>query len=238
MSATPMTLEVELRKETGKNAANRIRMAGRIPAVLYGGGKETVSITVNRKSLQDHFRAGARDNSVFLLQMAGTDQKRHAMIREITVDPVSRLMRHLDFIRVDMDHKVRVRVPIQLENTASAQGVKADGGILDFPTREVEIDCLPGDIPEKFVVDVFGLGMNQFLRLSDIGIDQAKFRIHGDTERVVVSIHHARKEEEVAVEGAATTAEPEVIKKGKKEEEGAAPAAGAKGAAAKPAAKK
>lgn len=137
-------IEVEPRKEIGKNEARRLRASGKIPAVVYGGGKETVSITVDRKVVQDHFRGGATDNSIFLLQMKGTDQQRHAMIRKIDVDPISALMVHLDFIRVDMDHKVRVKVPIVLDNVVNCVGVKVDGGVLDFEARDVEIECLRG----------------------------------------------------------------------------------------------
>lgn len=217
-------IEVELRKENGKNAARRLRANGQIPAVVYGGGKETVSITVGRKVLQDYFRNGATDNSIFLLQMKGTDQKRHAMIRSVATDPVSQLMVHLDFIRVDMDHKIKVRVPIVLTNVAACAGVKVDAGVLDFEAREVEIECLPGSIPSQFEVDVTELRLGKFLRISEIGIDPAKYRILGDPEKVVAHVVHAHRTEEAEVVAAPGTPEPEVIKKGKKEEE-AAPAA-------------
>ncbi len=218
------SIAVELRKETGKNAARRLRVTGKIPAVVYGAGKETVSITVDRKELQDYFRGGARDNSIFLLEMKGTDQKRHAMIRRIDIDPISQTMVHLDFIRVDMDHKVKVRVPVVLMNTAICVGVKAQAGLLDFSTRDIEIECLPGDIPESIQVDVKDLSIGDFLRISDIGIDEKKLRILGDHEKVVVHVSHPQKEEVAAAEETAAAAEPEVIKKGKKEEEGAAAA--------------
>jgi len=221
-----MIIEVENRRETGKNVARRIRAAGRIPAVVYGGGKETVPITVDRKRLQDYFRGGARDNSIFLLEMKGTDQKRHAMIRKIDIDPVSQTMVHLDFIRVDMDHKLKVHVPFVLVNTAACVGVKTGGGVIDFSTRDVELECLPGDIPESIAVDVQALEIGHFIRLSEVTIDKKKYRVIGDQERVVVSVAHPQKEEVVAPEeaAAAAPAEPEVIKKGKKEEEGAAAA--------------
>jgi large subunit ribosomal protein L25 len=219
------SIEVELRKETGKNQARRLRVAGKIPAVVYGGGKETVAITVDRKVFQDYFRGGATDNSIFLLQMKGTDQKRHCMIRQIDIDPVSLAMSHVDFIRVEMSQKIKVRVPVVLENTAICIGVKTDGGMLDFVTREIEIECLPNEIPASIPVDVKDMTAGKFLRISDLAIDETKHRIIGDREKVVVHVSHAQKEEVVAAEEAVVpaegSAEPEVIKKGKKEEAGA-----------------
>ena len=137
-------LAVEKRSTTGKNEARRSREGGRIPAVVYGAGKPTVPISVDRKALADVFRAGAGENAIFLLKL-GADQSRHAMIREFQRHPVSRKPVHIDFVRVLMDVKVTVKVPIEVVGVAI--GVKADAGILDLVTREIEIECLPANIP-------------------------------------------------------------------------------------------
>jgi large subunit ribosomal protein L25 len=213
-----ITLAVERRTETGKNEARRVRRAGKVPGIVYGAGKPSVPVVVDRKALIDAFRGGARENAIYLLKMAGTDQTRHAMIKLLQRDPVSLEMLHVDFIRVLMDTRVRVRVPLEL--TGTAYGVKSEDGILDFVTREVEIECLPGDIPSAIQVDVSELHMNQSLRVSEIARSEA-YRVVEDAERVVAHVGHPRREEEVApAEGAVAAApeapaEPEVIKKGK-----------------------
>ena len=102
-------------------------------------------IAVNRKALSDLFREGAGENAIFLLKLAGSDQSRHAMIKELQRDPLSRKPLHIDFVRVLMDVKITVKVPIEV--VGIARGVKTDGGILDLVTREIEIECLPGNIP-------------------------------------------------------------------------------------------
>ena len=107
-------LNVEKRSTTGKNEARRDRVAGRIPAVVYGAGKPNVSISVDRKALSDVFREGAGENAIFLLKLGGSDQSRHAMIKEMQRDPVSRKPLHIDFVRVLMDVKITVKVPIEV----------------------------------------------------------------------------------------------------------------------------
>src|ERR1700730_7077709 len=136
-------LSVEKRSTIGKNEARRSRAGGRIPAVVYGAGKANVPISLDRKALADLFREGAGENAIFLLKLAGSEQRRHAMSRELQRDPVSRKPLHIDFLRVLMDVKVTVKVPIEVVGVA--RGVKTDGGILDLVTREIEIECLPTD---------------------------------------------------------------------------------------------
>lgn len=212
-------LQVERRQSVGKNEARRSRVAGKVPAVVYGAKKETVSVFVNDKALTDAFRRGAGDNAIYLLKMAGTGQSRHAMIKDLTRDPVSRRLVHVDFLRVMMDVKVTVSVPLEL--TGTARGVKQDGGILDFVTRDVEIECLPGEIPAHIAVDVSEVGMGESLRMAQV-IAPPGVKILEDAGRVVVHVAHPAKEEEVlpvpgAEAAAAAPAEPEVIKKGKAE---------------------
>ncbi len=213
-------LNVERRQSVGKNEARRARAIGKVPAVVYGAKKETVPIFVDSKSLTDAFRKGAGENAIYLLKLAGTEQARHAMIKDLVRDPVSRKLLHVDFLRVMMDVKVRVSVLLELQGVPA--GVKQEGGILDFVTREIEIECLPGEIPSRIPVDVTGIEMGESLRVGQITAP-AGIRILEDADRVIAHVAHPQKEEEVAapVPGAeaAAPAEPEVIKKGKVEAE-------------------
>jgi large subunit ribosomal protein L25 len=211
-------LNVERRQEIGKNVARRARANGKVPAVVYGAKKETVPIYIEARALTTAFRKGAGDNAIYLLKMAGTEQSRHAMIKEINRDPVSRALLHVDFVRVLMD--VKVRVPVALELVGVPKGVKQEGGILDFVSREVEIECLPTDIPAHLPVDVSEVGMGESFRVGQIPA-QPGLKILDDPDKVIAHVAHPAKEEEVVaapVEAAATGAEPEVIKKGKPEE--------------------
>jgi large subunit ribosomal protein L25 len=216
-------LAVERRDTRGKNEARRTRAEGRIPAVVYGAGRDTVPITVKARDLSDAFRGGAGENAIFLLKLQGSDQSRHAMIRDLQRDPLSRRTLHLDFVRVLMDTKVRVRVPVEVVGVA--KGVKIDGGILDFVSREIEIECLPGNIPEHLPVDVSELAIGDALRVADVPAPEG-VEVVDDAEKVVIHIVHPIHEEVVAapeeVEAVAEPAEPEVLRKGKAvaEEEG------------------
>ncbi len=208
-------LNVERRTGSGKGAARRTRAKGRIPAVVYGAGKPTVSVELERTALSNAFRAGAGENAIFLLKLAGSEQSRHAMIRELARDPVSREPLHIDFVRVLMDAKVRVKVPIEVVGVAI--GVKAEGGILDYVTREVEIECLPGNIPEHLPIDVAALNIGDALRISNLPAVEG-VEVVDDPEKVLVHVTHATKEPEPAVvaeTAAAEPTEPEVLKKGK-----------------------
>lgn len=219
-----LSLEVSRREEaTGKGPARRLRREGRIPAVVYGGHRETVAITVDRKAVSDLIQKSEHGmRSIFLLKMAGTDQQRHAMIKDFQIDPISRKMIHIDFVRVLMDEVVRTTVPIHLNG--SAIGVK-EGGLLDFQVRELHVECLPNAIPDKVEVDISELGMHQYFRISDLKTPEA-VKVLDDPDRVVVGVTHARAEVLPTPEAAAATgaeeaapAEPEVIPRGKKPEE-------------------
>lgn len=209
-------ITVEKRQSRGKNEARRLRQGGKIPAVVYGAGKDTVPITVNVRSLADAFRGGAGENAIFLLKLGDTGETRHAMIREFQRDPVSRRPVHLDFVRVLMDTKIRVRVPVEVVGVA--RGVKTDAGILDFVTREIEIECLPGNIPEHLPLDVTDLGIGDALRISDLKAPEG-VEVVDDPEKVIVHVAHPAAEEVVApVEAEAIAGEPvepEVLRKGK-----------------------
>lgn len=212
-----LRIAVQPRQETGTNSNRRLRSRGQIPAVVYGAGKDSVPIHIERKQLIDLLRGGAGDNAIFLLELASTGQERHAMIRDMQLDPITREILHLDFQRVVMTEKVRVQVAIEL--TGTAYGVKTEGGVLDFSHREVHVECLPGDIPKKIEVDVSELHLGQHLTAGDLqlpsGVD-----LLDEADRVLVSVMHSKTEAAPAAEAAPVEGgpEPEVIKKGKTDE--------------------
>jgi len=205
-----LNIEVNPRPETGKNANRRARAAGKIPAVVYGGGRESVAIEVDRKTLLDTMKGHSGETPIFLLKLG--DKERHAMIRNMEVDPISRQVIHIDFQRVLMDQKVRVAVPVELVGTA--YGVKTEGGLLDFVTREIHIECLPGDIPKHLEVDVTEVHVGQHVEAKDVQLPQG-VTLLDEPDKVIASLTHGRLE--TADEAAAERAEPEVIKKTKAE---------------------
>ena len=212
-----VTLEVSRREQTGKEVAKKLRRDGKVPAVVYGGHRDPVAITVDRKSVSELIQKSEHGiRSVFLLKMAGTDQQRHAMIKEVTINPISRKMTHIDFVRVVMDELIKVTVPVHINGLAI--GVK-EGGLLDFQLREVHVECLPNAIPDSIEVDVTPLGAHEYYRVKDLKTPEG-VKVLDDPERVVIGVTIARAEVvETAVVEEAAIAEPEVVKKGKGDEE-------------------
>jgi large subunit ribosomal protein L25 len=216
-----LNLEVHPREERGKNANRRLREQGLVPAVVYGGGKEPMPVQLDRRTLLDLLRSTG-DNPIFLLQLAGTEKSRHAMIREMQVHPVSRRILHIDFQRVLMTEKVKVAVHIELQGTPV--GVKVDGGLLDFVTRDLHVTCTPDKIPAKLVVDVSGLHIGQHVEAKEVALPEG-VELLDEPGRVIASVAH-HKVTEVAAPAAgeeqlleSEQAQPEVIKRGKTEEE-------------------
>ena len=207
------------RETRGKNEARRMRVAGKVPATLYGGKGETISLAVNTKQVTAILRSETGHNTLFQVDLAGKHEP--AIVKDWQVDPVSGKLLHVDLLRIAMDVRMKVKVPIH--TFGEPAGVKVDGGVYEVVTREVEIECLPADIPTEFKVDISGLRLNQNLRASDLPLDKTKMKLLTDADRVLSHVVALRVEEEKPVEAAvpgATPAEPEVIKKGKKEEEG------------------
>ena len=203
-----IVLEVQSREKTGKNSNRRLRAAGEIPAVVYGSGIDPAVIQVQRKSIADLMRKTEGDNPVFLLKLAGTDKSRHCMIRELLTDPISGEMLHIDFQRIDLSKEVQVAVQIVLHGVPV--GVKTDGGMLDFVTRELEISALPNSIPPHLDLDVSELLVGQHVEAGQIELPDG-VRLETDADRVVVSIHSqtvADEEDEEEEEG---VLEPERI---------------------------
>jgi large subunit ribosomal protein L25 len=215
-----------------KNAARRVRAQGRIPAVVYGAAQPAVAIEVDPKQILKILHSDAGHNSIFDLEINGSTAKSKAMIVDWQYEPIKGSLLHIDLKRIALDKPIRVEVPIQIVGVAT--GVKNQGGILDLVLRELEIECLPGDIPSHIEADVTNLSFGDVLRVADLPhSDKLKFLT--DENATVAHVTAVKEEvvatpEAVAAEAAAP-AEPEVLKKGKQEtaETAAAPAAGDKG---------
>ena len=208
-------LVVPKREKFGKAAIRDLKKSGMIPAVVYGLNEPPVAIAISPKSVARVLASEAGMNSVMFLQREGTDIQRHVIIKEVQRHPVTGRLRHVDFMRVDMSHKVKVKVPIRL--TGTPVGVKTQGGVLDFTHREIEIECLPSLIPAHIDVDVTTMEVGQSIRFDDLTM-KPNLTILGDAHQVICSIHGKAAEEEAAPGEEGTGAEPEVVKKGKKEE--------------------
>ena len=213
-------LEGKVREGRGKGPARQTRKTGMVPAVLYGGRKDSISLAVNAKQVARILRSETGRNTIFSVQVAGgADEK--AMLKDWQVDPVSGKLLHVDLLRIAMDVRMRVRVPVH--TFGEPQGVKMQGGVFETVTRDVELECLPGDIPEEFRVDISDFMIGRQLRAGDLPLDPQKMKLVTDPTRVLAHVVMLKKEEEPTPEAAVATettaAEPEVIKKGKKEEE-------------------
>ena len=224
------TLDAVARDTFGKNEARRTRREGKVPAVLYGGeGSAPTAIAVEPRALLKILHSEAGQNTLISLKMPGAGEAR-VLVKDFQLDPVTHQVLHADFYRVAMDRMLQVTIPIVIKG--EPKGVKQQGGILEFVRREIEIECLPGDIPEHIDVDVSELMLHQGVRLRDIATNP-KWKPITDVETMLVHVIMPKAEEAPAPEAAAaaataTPAEPEVIKKGKKEEEEAEAAAPAK----------
>ena len=212
-------VEAKPREDRGKNAARRMRLTGNVPGVLYGGRKEAVTVSVNAKQLGVILRSESGHNTIFKVKLPSGED--NAIVKDWQVDPVVGSLLHVDLLRIAMDVRMRVKVPVH--TFGDPQGVKLQGGIFEMVTRDVEIECLPSEIPSEFRVDVSELMLNQQLRAADVPMDKEKISLLTDPTRVIAHVVPLRVEEEKPAEAvaaeAATPAEPEVIKKGKKEAE-------------------
>lgn len=216
-------VQAQPREAGSKNVARRVRKSGKVPAVVYGAGKQPVSVAVDPKQIARIMQSESGHNTIFDLQLDGEHTK--AMIVDWQYEPIKGALLHLDLKRIAMDQRLKVEVPITLKGEAA--GVKQQGGILDQVLRQVELECLPADIPGHIDADVSPLMFGQALRVSDLPIDRAKVKVLTPADQVVAHVTSVKEEaaptpEAVAAEAGAAPAEPEVIKKGKTEE--AAPA--------------
>jgi large subunit ribosomal protein L25 len=207
-----------------KNHARRVRVAGKIPAVVYGAGQDAVAVTVDPRVVTKILHSEAGHNTIFDLNVEGAALVK-AMIVDWQHEPLKGKLLHIDFKRIAMDKAMRVSVPVQL--TGIPAGVKTSGGILDQILREVEIECLPADIPDHIDIDVSGLELYGAIHISDLP-HSGKLKFIGDDTALVAHVTIV-KEEAAADVTAPAVAEPEVAKKGKGDA-AAAPAADAKAA--------
>jgi large subunit ribosomal protein L25 len=217
-----IVVAAEVRTSRGKNEAHRTRHAGQIPAIVYGAPKDPVAVSVSPREISKIIHSNTGYNTIFKLEIAGGETT-PVMLVDRQLDPVRGTLLHADFKRIDLTKRIRVNVPVI--TTGEAKGVKVQGGLLEVITRAIEIECLPDDIPEKFVIDVTELMIGQAKRASDVPMT-GSMKLVSSPETVIAHSVALRAEEVVApTEAAAATpvagaaAEPEVIKKGKKEEE-------------------
>jgi large subunit ribosomal protein L25 len=231
------TLEALKRDTRGKNEARRLRAAGKIPAVIYGAQKEgetgkNFAVSVDPKPLLRILHSHSGVNTLITLKVDGEGDSR-VLVKDFLLDPVTNNMLHADFVRVSMDRRITVTVPIVIKG--EPRGVKVEGGVLDFVHREIELESLPLEIPDAVEIDVSDLGLNDAVYLRDVA-QGATWKPISDPDMMLVHVITPRLVETVAPEAApaavapvAAGSEPEIIKKGKPEKEGEAVAAKDKG---------
>jgi len=207
----PTVIEAQTRTPEGKNANRRIRMSGKIPAVIYGPGKEPAVLSLVPGDIKAILRSEAGRNTIFTVNIEGIGQ-RNAMVKDYQLNPVKGNLTHVDLLEIAMDRLLTLMVNVEL--IGEPQGVKIDGGTLDFITRAIEIECMPADIPESIKLEIDALKVNDYIRAKDVNLGE-KVRILTDPDVVIVTIAPSQKE--ASSEAATAAAEPEVIKKGKVE---------------------
>jgi large subunit ribosomal protein L25 len=230
------TLEAVKRDTRGKNEARRLRAAGKIPAVIYGAQKEgetgkNLPVAVDPKPLLRILHSHSGVNTLITLKVDGEGDSR-VLVKDFLLDPITNSMLHADFVRVNMDRRIAVTVPVVIKG--EPRGVKLEGGVLDFVHREIELESLPLEIPDAIEIDVTNLGLNDAIYVRDVA-QGARWTPLSAADMMLVHVITPRAVETTTPEPTATaapvagaTAEPEVIKKGKTDKEGEAAAAPAK----------
>ncbi len=215
-------LGIKVRNKIGGRHSNRLRRQGVVPAVVYGHGMEPLSVQVDARSLKQALNTKAGENVIVRLNAEGVTLKESTcLIKQIQHDPVTEHIQHVDFTVVSLTEKIEVEVPVVVKNAEEAAGVKA-GGVLDLVHHEVNVSCLPTQIPESITVDVKALQISQAIYVRDLSVPEG-VEILMDAEDVIIALHPPREEEKAAA-GEEAAAGPEVIEKGKKPEEGEAAA--------------
>ena len=194
-------VEVVEREEGGKNASRRLRASGKIPAVVYGGGREPVSVEVEPRPLETVLESPRGLNTLIQLRVGGRELRRMVMLRDVQRHPVTERLLHADFVRVELDQQLVASVPIEFQGLAS--GVKNEGGILDFVNRSVQVRCLPEAIPEALVVDVSPLHVGQHLEVSALSLPEGVELVTPPTETLCVCAGRKAEEEEAEAAEAA-----------------------------------
>jgi large subunit ribosomal protein L25 len=215
-----IVVKSEKRQGLGSNAAHRLRAQGYVPAVLYGESMATAALVLNKKDIVKILRLESGENTIFKVTVDA--EAYDVMIKELQVDPATDELLHVDLIRISMDKPIRVAVPVV--HSGEPIGVKTEGGFVDFVTREVEVECLPRDIPENLAIDISELHIHQSFKAESLAIPAGvKLVTEPATVLVLVSLPHKEEEfpgekpeGEVVVE---EPKEPEVIKKERAEKE-------------------
>ena len=209
-------LKAELRDSVGKKAAKGARLAGKIPAILYGRGLKSTPLAVSQKEFYRVTHTKAGGNVLIGLKIEGGKAKKDTtcLVKEVQRDPMTDEIYHVDFAAISLTEKIRIKVPLVIKDAQEAVGVR-EGGVLDLVHHEIEVECLPTEIPERIETSVKHLKIGDAIHLKELNIPQGVNPLL-EADEVVISIHPPQKEEEVAppAEG---EAEPEVIEKGKKE---------------------
>ena len=219
-----ITINATSREGVGKGFARRLRAQGMIPAAVYGEGGEASAVAINAKELATILRSGSGQNTIFKIALPQNDgEPANVIIKDYQVDPIKGRLLHADLLRLSMT--TLTRVDVSVETLGEPAGVKTDGGILEVQLREIEVECLPGDIPQHLQVDVSHLQIGDHVTVADLVYDREKVKVLADEHQIVAGVLAPRMVEEVApaavvAEGeGGEAAEPEVIKKGGKAEE-------------------
>lgn len=216
---TGLTIAAETRELRGKNEARRLRVRGMMPAVMYGAGSEPTALSVNPKELTRILHSRTGHNTIFYVRI-GTGEAIPVMMVDWQNEPIKDNLLHVDLKRIDLTQRITVKVPVITQG--DPKGVKLQGGLHEIITREIEVECLPNEIPEQFVVEVADLGLGESIRAADIKLP-GTMTLVSPGDAVISHVINVKVDESVLAEGAAGS-EPEVIKKGKKDEAAAEPA--------------
>lgn len=213
-----LVIKAEKRTELGKNASGRLRRQGLVPAILYGESIENIPLTLKKKDVIEILKSETGENTIF--KVAFDSEERDVMIKEVQINPITDELTHVDLIQISMDKPVRVSVPVEL--VGEPVGVKTEGGVVDFLLRELEIECLPREIPESVKIDISPLHVHQSFKVQNLTLP-AGIKILHDPNTAIVVISSVTEEAapatgEEVIEGAEMK-EPEVIKKERKKEE-------------------
>lgn len=212
-----ITVKGEKREVFGKNASRRIRREGKVPAIIYGANTPNIPLIVPKKDIINILKSDTGENTIFRLSF--NSESRDTMIKELQKDPVTDEILHMDLIQIAMDKAIQVSVPVV--HVGEAVGVKSEGGFVDFVNREIEVECLPKNIPEHIEVDISSLHIHQSIKIEDVKLPE-EVEIISDKDTILILINVPRKEEEIVEEEKeeeviAEEEEPEVIKKEKEE---------------------
>ena len=213
-----LVIKAEIRKEVGKNAAGRLRRQGLVPAILYGGKGASQPLTLKKKDILEILKSQTGENTIFRVTI--DSEEKDVMLKDIQINPVTDELTHVDLIEISMDKPVRVSVPVEL--VGEPVGVKVEGGVADFLLRELEVECLPREIPEAIKIDISNLHIHQSFKVQNLDLP-AGVKVYADPNAAMVVISSVAEEAapaptEEVIEGVEAK-EPELIRKERKKEE-------------------